>query len=102
MRELRLALADWRLPVRALAAVLASPGAASSVRWRRLEALLHDATTPEMTVALQDAVFARDVSAALDGLRVPTLVLHRRGDAMVLATTRATWPGASQGRGSSC
>jgi DNA-binding CsgD family transcriptional regulator len=77
----QLMLADWTFAVQALAAVLARGGQPGDQQ--AFERLLHAAATPEMTVALQDQALQQDVSSALDGLRVPTLVLHRRGDAAV-------------------
>lgn len=77
----QLMLADWPFAVQAVAAVLARGGQPGDQD--AFERLLHAAATPEMTVALQDAALRQEVSAALDGLRVPTLVLHRRRDAAV-------------------
>lgn len=93
LRELM--LADWPFAVRGLAAVLAGGGEPGDVA--AFERLLHEAATPEMTVALQDAAFARDVTGALDGLRVPTLVLHRQGDAMVAADHASSLAGRIPG-----
>ena len=77
----QLMLADWTFAVQAVAAVLARGGQPGDQQ--AFERLLHVAATAEMTVALQDEALRQDVSAALDGVRVPTLVLHRRGDAAV-------------------
>lgn len=79
LRELM--LADWPFAVRAVAAVLARGGQPDDVA--TFERLLSAAATAEMTVALQDAAIDQDVTAALEGLRVPTLVLHRRHDSAV-------------------
>lgn len=79
LRELM--LADWPFAVRAVAAVLARGGQPGDLA--AFERLLLAAATAEMTVALQDAAVEQDVTAALEGLRVPTLVLHRRHDSAV-------------------
>lgn len=76
-----LILVDWPVAVTALAGILAAGGQAGDLE--AFQDLLRAAATPEMTVALQDAALQHDVSGALDDLRVPTLVVHRRGDAMV-------------------
>lgn len=91
----QLMLADWPFAVQAVAAVLARGGQPGDVA--ALERLLHAAATAETTVALQDAALEHDMSAGLDGLRVPTLVLHRRRDAAVSVEHAVTLAGRIPG-----
>lgn len=79
LRELM--LTDWPFAVQAVAAVLARGGQPGDLE--AFERLLLAAATAETTVALQDAALEQDVTAELDALRVPTLVLHRRHDPAV-------------------
>lgn len=79
LREL--ILTDWPFAVTAIAAALTAGGEPADIA--AFEGLLHAAATPETTVALQDVAVGYDLSAVLDALRVPTLVLHRRRDALV-------------------
>lgn len=76
-----LILASWPTATRAISA-LATPGCEA----RDVEAfaaLMVASATPEMTVALQDAAGAYDVSSMLPAIRTPTLVVHRWGDPFV-------------------
>lgn len=79
LREL--ILTDWAFAARAVAAALAEGGEPDDVAV--FEAMLLEAATPATTVALQDAAVRHDLSDVVAGLRVPTLVLHRRRDALV-------------------
>jgi len=79
LREL--ILANWPIAARSIAAV-ATRGADP----RDVDAfaeLLTMSASAEMTVALQDAAVHEDVTDLLGAIRVPTLVLHRRGDGLV-------------------
>ncbi len=76
-----LMLANWPLAVRSIAAVTAAGAEPADIR--AFEALLHAAAAPAMMIALQDDAISHDMSGLLEGIRVPTLVLHRRGDALV-------------------
>jgi|tagenome__1003787_1003787.scaffolds.fasta_scaffold20987399_5 pimeloyl-ACP methyl ester carboxylesterase len=79
LREL--ILANWPVAARAIAAVAcrgAEPGDIDV-----FAEVLQASGTPEMTVAFQDAAGRTDVSGLFAGIRVPTVVLHRRGDSLV-------------------
>lgn len=76
-----LILAHWPAATRAIAA-LATPGCESGDT-EAFAALMRASATPEMTVALQDAADAYDVTDMLDRISTPTLVLNRWGDPFV-------------------
>lgn len=73
-----LILADWEVAKRAVAAVVVDGAPRSDLD--AFEDLMEQSATPEMMVALQDMAMRHDMRDRLDDLRVPTLVLHRRGD----------------------
>lgn len=76
MRDLM--LADWELAKRAVAAVVVDGGSRSDLD--AFAALMEQAATPEMMIALQDMAMGHDMRPRLGELDVPTLVLHRRDD----------------------
>ena len=73
-----LIFADWAMARRAVAAVVVDGASRSDLD--AFEDLMDRAATPEMMVALQDMAMRHDMRDRLGDLRVPTLVLHRRGD----------------------
>jgi pimeloyl-ACP methyl ester carboxylesterase/DNA-binding CsgD family transcriptional regulator len=73
-----LILANWPAATRAIAA-LSTPGC-NGRDVEAFAALMRAAATPEMTVALRDASETYDVSAILEAIRTPTLVICRSGD----------------------
>lgn len=79
LREL--ILANWPVAAQSIAAVACRGAAAADVAI--LADVLQGAASPETTVALQDAAIRDDFSGLLGEIRMPTLVLHRRGDALV-------------------
>lgn len=91
-----LILADWEVAKRAVAAV-AMDGAGRDDLDAFVE-LMGEAASPEVMVALQDEAMGHDLSDRLGDLRVPTLVLHRRGDPVLPVETgralAAAIPGA--------
>lgn len=85
----RLILESWDVACTAIAAVAtegAGPGEQAA-----FEAMLRVASEPEVLVALQDAALGHEPSlqATYRSVRVPTLVLHRQGDALVPASHAA-------------
>ncbi len=76
-----LILANWPVATRSIASVAARGGAPADVE--AFADLLAASASPETTVALQDAAIHDDITHLLGGLQVPTLVLHRRDDALV-------------------
>ena len=79
MRDL--ILGDWEMAKRAVAALVVA--GASREDLDALEEMMGQAATPEMMVALQDMAMGHDMRDRLGALRVPTLVLHRRGDPII-------------------
>jgi pimeloyl-ACP methyl ester carboxylesterase/DNA-binding CsgD family transcriptional regulator len=73
--------ANWRVAARAIAAVATRGGEPADVA--TFASVLDEAATPDVLIALQEAAIETDVDALLPELRVPTLVLHRRADALV-------------------
>ena len=76
-----LILADWTVAARSIAAVATKGGQPTDLE--AFTELLKVSASPKTTVALQDAAIHNDVTDLLASLRVPTLVLHRRDDALV-------------------
>jgi pimeloyl-ACP methyl ester carboxylesterase len=79
LRELM--LANWPVAAQSIAAVAcrgAEPGDVEA-----FAGVLQAAASAETTVAFQDAAVHDDVAPLYGAIRVPTLVLHRRGDALV-------------------
>lgn len=76
-----LILANWPVAARSIAAVAAQGGDAADIA--AFANLLVESASPETTVALQDAAIHEDLTEVVRQLRVPTLVLHRRADALV-------------------
>lgn len=76
-----LILADWPVAARSIAAVVTRGSDPDDVD--RFAELFMMAATPETIVALQDGVLEHDVTELLGEVGVPTLVLHRRNDALV-------------------
>jgi DNA-binding CsgD family transcriptional regulator len=74
-------LADWPVAARSIAAVVARGSDPEDVD--RFAEVFMMAASPETMVALQDGVVDYDVDPLLRGIEVPTLVLHRRNDALV-------------------
>jgi DNA-binding CsgD family transcriptional regulator len=68
----------WGLGSRLLADIFL--GEASSVEQERLARYQRAAASPEAAAALLELVYRNDVRAELERVRVPTLVVHRRGD----------------------
>jgi pimeloyl-ACP methyl ester carboxylesterase len=68
----------WGLGSRVLADVFL--GDSSSVEQERFARSQRAAASPEMAAALLELIYRNDVRAELPRLRVPTLVVHRRGD----------------------
>ena len=68
----------WGLGSRLLADVFL--GEANSVEQERLARYQRAAASPEIAAALLELIYRNDVRAELEGVRVPTLVVHRRGD----------------------
>lgn len=81
LRELM--LANWPVASQSIAAVATRGGDPREIT--AFAGVLQAAATAEMAVALQDAAIQDDMFALLSELRVPTLVLHRRDDALVSA-----------------
>ena len=80
-RPLReLILANWPAATRAIGA-LATPADPSDAE--TFAGVMQAAATPEMTVALQDAALAYDLSDILGEISVPTLVVNRWGDPFI-------------------
>ncbi len=90
-----LMLANWPVAARSIAAVATKGGNSSDVD--AFADLLQAAATPQMTVALQDAAGQDNAYANLDGLALPTLVLHRRGDSLVSAEAASRIAGSIPG-----
>jgi pimeloyl-ACP methyl ester carboxylesterase/DNA-binding CsgD family transcriptional regulator len=76
-----LMLADWPVAAQAIAAVVARGSDPEDVD--RFAEVFMMSASPEMMVALQDGSIDHDATGLLRGIRVPTLVLHRRNDALV-------------------
>lgn len=76
-----LILANWPVAARSIAAVVARGTDRDDVE--RFAELFMMAASPEMLVSLQDGALHEDVTSLLGEIRVPTLVLHRRNDALV-------------------
>lgn len=76
-----LILANWPVAARSIAAVAARGTDPEDVD--AFAELFMMAASPEMLVALYDGALEDDVSPLLSEIRVPTLVLHRRDDALV-------------------
>lgn len=76
-----LILADWPVAARSIAAVVTRGSDPEDVD--RFAELFMMAASPEMIVALQDGAVDHDATDLLGEIRVPTLVLHRRNDALV-------------------
>lgn len=76
-----LILADWPVAARSIAAVVTRGSEPDDVE--RFAELLMMAASPETMVALQDGAVDETGADLLAGIRVPTLVLHRRNDALV-------------------
>jgi pimeloyl-ACP methyl ester carboxylesterase/DNA-binding CsgD family transcriptional regulator len=77
----QLMLVNWPLAARSISAVATRGSDPRDIdSFARLLTLSAPATT---FVALQDAVLHEDMTALLGRLRTPTLVLHRRADALV-------------------
>ena len=76
-----LILANWTVAARSIASVATQGGASGDVE--AFAELLTVSASPETTVAFQDAAIDNDITHSLATLRVPTLVLHRRDDALV-------------------
>ena len=76
-----LMLANWAVAARSIASVATQGGDPADVV--AFAELLTVSASPETTVALQDAAIHDDMTPLLANLRVPTLVLHRRDDALV-------------------
>ena len=68
----------WGLGSRLLADIFL--GDADSVDQQRLARYQRAATSPETAARLLELMYRNDVRAELDKVRVPTLVVHRRGD----------------------
>jgi pimeloyl-ACP methyl ester carboxylesterase/DNA-binding CsgD family transcriptional regulator len=68
----------WGLGSRLLADIFL--GDADSVDQQRLARYQRAATSPETAARLLELIYRNDVSAELDEVRAPTLVVHRRGD----------------------
>ena len=68
----------WGLGSRVLADIFL--GDASSAQQERLARYQRAAASPEMAAALLEFTYRSDVRAELEGVRAPTLVVHRRGD----------------------
>lgn len=81
LREL--ILANWPVAARSIASVATQGSDPADVD--AFEKLLVMSARPETLVGLQDAAIHENSSSMLGELRVPTLVLHRRGDALVSA-----------------
>jgi pimeloyl-ACP methyl ester carboxylesterase/DNA-binding CsgD family transcriptional regulator len=81
-----LILTNWNVAARSIAA-LATKGSAGDLD--TFARVLQAAATPEMTVALHDAALENDITPLLADIRVPTLLLHRRDDALVPADQAA-------------
>lgn len=77
----QLMLANWPVAARSIAALATRGGGPSDVD--AFAELLTASAAAETFVALQDAAIHEDMTAVLGQLRVPTLVLHRRADALV-------------------
>jgi pimeloyl-ACP methyl ester carboxylesterase/DNA-binding CsgD family transcriptional regulator len=76
-----LILADWPVAARSIASVVARGSDSDDVD--RFAELFMMAASPETIVALQDGVLENDARHLLADVRVPTLVLHRRNDALL-------------------
>src|SRR3954466_2138405 len=68
----------WGLGSRLLADIFL--GEADSVERERLARYQRAAASPEIAAALLELIYRNDVRADLERVRVPTLVVHRRGD----------------------
>ena len=88
-------LADWDLSSRAAASMMVVGGAPSDLD--AMVQLMKTSASPETAVALQDAFFDRDSTPPLGELRVPTLVLQRRGDPVIPAEEARTLAGQIPG-----
>ena len=77
----QLILANMPVAARSIAAVATRGGDPGDVD--AFADVLTASASPQTLVALQDAAVHDDRSAVLERLRVPTLVLHRRSDALV-------------------
>jgi pimeloyl-ACP methyl ester carboxylesterase len=70
--------ANWGLGSRALTDLLAPQH--STEERQRLAETQRDSASPETAAALLDLIYRMDVSDRVARVRVPTLVLHRKGD----------------------
>jgi pimeloyl-ACP methyl ester carboxylesterase/DNA-binding CsgD family transcriptional regulator len=77
----KLMLVNWPVAARSVSAVATRGSDPSDVD--AFAELLTLSAPPQTFVALQDAAIHEDMTALLAQLRVPTLVLHRRADALV-------------------
>ena len=68
----------WGLGSRVLADIFL--GEVSSAEQERFARYQRAAASPEMAAALLELIYRNDVRGELERLRVPTLVVHRRGD----------------------
>lgn len=68
----------WGLGSRVLADIFL--GEASSAQQEQLARYQRAAASPETAALLLEQVYRNDVRAELEGIRAPTLVVHRRGD----------------------
>ncbi|HEX5535165.1 MAG TPA: alpha/beta fold hydrolase [Actinomycetales bacterium] len=59
--------------------------------------LMRASATPQMMVALQDGAKAHDMAGVLEGVNVPTLVLHRSRDRLVTAESASLVAGRIPG-----
>lgn len=71
----------WMLGSRVLSTIMLPNGSADDIRW--FTSFQNTAATAEMAVRLLDHQRASDVRDELARVRVPTLVLHNRGDKAV-------------------
>ncbi|HEX6348442.1 MAG TPA: alpha/beta fold hydrolase [Candidatus Dormibacteraeota bacterium] len=78
-----LILANWPVAARSIAAVATRGSDPADVE--AFAELFMMAATPEMTIALQEGAMGIDVRRFVGEISVPTLVLHRRNDALVPA-----------------
>jgi pimeloyl-ACP methyl ester carboxylesterase len=76
-----LMLANWPVAARSISAVATRGSDPRDVD--AFAELLTVSASPQTLVALQDAAIHDDMASLLGQLRVPTLVLHRRADALV-------------------
>jgi pimeloyl-ACP methyl ester carboxylesterase len=79
--------ANWPVAARSIAAVATRGGEPQDVN--TFASVLHEGAAPEVLVALQEAAIRDEVTGLLPELRVATLVLHRREDAIVSADEAA-------------